>query len=165
MVYPQPSAPLRFDATVQPGAGLRPIEARSRFGIPEGFDTEGFARNAKIYFVRLQAAWDAGNLPDIREFTSAEMFDEIKRQLDERGDASNRTDVVTLDAEVLGVTGNDREHMASVRFHGMLREELDGPAIAFDEVWNLTKPAVGNGGWVLAGIQQVQSQQPYQVEV
>ena len=165
MVYPQPSAPLRLEATVQPGAGLRPIAARSRFGIPEGFDTLSFARTAKIYFVRLQAAWDAGNLADIREFTSPEMYAEIARQLDERGAAPNRTDVVTLDADVLGVTSTDDLHMASVRFYGMLREDPDAPAAAFDEVWNLTKPVAGNGGWVLAGIQQVQTETPYQVEV
>lgn len=164
MVYPQPSAPLRLEATVQPGAGLRPIAARSRFGIPEGFDTLSFVRSAKIYFVRLQAAWDTGNLADIREFTSPEMYAEIAHQLDERGAAPNRTDVVTLDADVLGVTSTDDTHMASVRFYGMLREDPDAPATAFDEVWNLTKPVVGNAGWVLAGIQQVQTQTPYQVE-
>lgn len=164
MVYPQPSAPLRFEATVQPGAGLQPIAARSRFGIPEGFDTISFVRNAKIYFVRLQAAWDAGHLADIREFTSPEMYAEIARQLEERGAAPNRTDVVTLDADVLGVTSTHDLHMASVRFYGMLREDPDAPAAAFDEVWNLTKPISGNAGWVLAGIQQVQTEPPYQVE-
>ncbi len=165
MVYPQPSAPLRLEATVHPGAGLRPISAPSRFGIPEGFDITAFVRNAKVYFVRLQAAWDAGDMADIREFTTAQMCEEIGRQLEERGATPNRTDVVTLDAEVLGVTSTADEHMASVRFHGMLRENVDGPAESFDEVWNLTKPVAGNGGWVLAGIQQIQTESPYQVYV
>jgi predicted lipid-binding transport protein (Tim44 family) len=35
----------------------------------------------------------------------------------------------------------------------MISEDKGAPA-AFDEVWHLTKPASGKGGWVVAGIQQ-----------
>jgi predicted lipid-binding transport protein (Tim44 family) len=46
--------------------------------------------------------------------------------------------------------------MASVRFYGVIREGVGANAQPFDEIWNLTKPSVGAGGWVLAGIQQNQ---------
>lgn len=164
MVNPHPSAPLRLESASQPGAGRRPAVPAPSLGIPAGFDVETFTRNAKVYFVRLQAAWDAGNLNDIREFTTPEMFAEIRMQLEERGTVPNQTDVVTLDAEVLGVASTASEHMASVRFHGMLREQEGGAAQPFDEVWNLTKPAQGGGGWVLAGIQQIQTEPAHGID-
>jgi predicted lipid-binding transport protein (Tim44 family) len=53
--------------------------------IPADFDVAGFTRNAKVNFIRLQAASDTGNLNDIREFTTPEMFAELKMELAERG--------------------------------------------------------------------------------
>jgi predicted lipid-binding transport protein (Tim44 family) len=127
----------------------------SGYHAPAGFDADGFVRNAKVYFVRLQAAFDAGNTADLREFTSPEMFAELKLEIDERNGAPNQTDVVTLEAVLLGVESGATEHLASVRFSGMLREQADAPAEPFDEVWNFARPAQGEGGWVLAGIQQL----------
>ncbi|AJK47722.1 TIM44-like domain-containing protein [Burkholderia plantarii] len=121
--------------------------------VPAGFDTEAFVRNAKVYFVRLQAAWDQGNMADIREFTTPEMFAEVKIDLDSRGAGKNQTDVVQLDADLLGVEQHGSQSEASVRFHGLIRENPGAPAESFEEVWNLTKS--GNEGWLLAGIQQI----------
>lgn len=125
------------------------------WGIPADFDAEGFVRTAKVQFVRLQAAFDAADLADLREFTTPEMYAELALDIGERKGASNRTDVVTLDAQLLGIETTEAEHVASLRFTGMVREEADGEARPFDEVWNLVKPVSGNGGWVLAGIQQL----------
>ncbi|WP_035881362.1 Tim44 domain-containing protein [Cupriavidus metallidurans] len=124
------------------------------WGVPADFDTESFLRNAKVHYVRLQAAWDAGNQDDIREFTTPEMFAEIKMDLSERGSEVNKTDVVTLDAQLLGIESAPTQHIASVRFSGMIREKAGEPAQPFGEVWNLAKATSGNGGWLLAGIQQ-----------
>jgi len=124
--------------------------------LPAGFDEEGFTRQAKLNFLRLQAAYDAGNLDDIREFTSPEMFAEIKLQLAERGDADQQTDVLNLDALVLEALEEDNRYVVSVRFTGLIREEKDAPATEFNEIWHLTKPSTGKQGWVVAGIQQAQ---------
>ena len=123
--------------------------------IPAGFDAEGFVRIAKVNFVRLQAANDAKNLDDIREFVAPEMFAEIKMQMDERGNEPQQTDVVTLNAELLEVVTESNRHVASVHFSGMIREPAGAAAVPFNEVWNLTKPTEGGKGWVVAGIQQV----------
>lgn len=123
--------------------------------IPEGFDVEGFVRNAKVQFVRLQAVFDAGDLADLREFTTPEAYAELAMQIGERGEAANRTDVVTLDAQLLGIESSADVHVASVRFSGMIREDAGSEAKPFDEVWNLVKPVSGPGGWVLGGIQQL----------
>lgn len=123
------------------------------WGVPADFDSASFLHNAKVYFVRMQAAWDAGDLDDIREFTTPEMFAEIRLDLTSRGAVENRTDVVRVDAELLGIEEKDNEHLASVRFSGLIREEKNAPAQEFAEVWNLVKR--GNDGWLLAGIQQL----------
>ena len=122
--------------------------------IPADFDTVGFLRHAKTNFLRMQAAWDKGDAQDIREFTTPEMFAELKMQLTERGASANHTDVVTLEAELIGVETVGDEHLASVRFNGMVKEDEHAPAEAFNEIWVLSKPMNGNGGWLLAGIQQ-----------
>lgn len=123
--------------------------------IPEGFDSEGFLRIAKLNFVRLQAANDTKNINDIREFVSPEMHAEIKLQMDERGNAPQQTDIVTLNAELLEVVTEGQQHIASVHFSGMIREVADTAASPFEEVWNLAKPLDGSRGWVVAGIQQI----------
>lgn len=139
------SGPVEATATTAASTGLR---------VPANFDIAGFVRNAKVQFIRLQASFDSGNLNDLREFTSPEMFAELRMQIEDRKGAANVTEVVSVEAEFLGVDSNDAEHMASVRFYGVIREAVGAPAQSFDEVWNLTKPVHGAGGWVLAGIQQ-----------
>jgi predicted lipid-binding transport protein (Tim44 family) len=125
------------------------------WSVPAAFDSVGFLRHAKTYFIRLQAAWDKADVNDLREFTSPEMFAEMKQQLLERGASANHTDVVTLDAEMLGLEQIGNEHLASVKFSGMIRESENAQAEPFTEVWNLSKPVSGAGGWILAGIQQM----------
>lgn len=137
------------------GAGVASNAAPVR-NIPADFDVAGFVRNAKVQFIRLQAANDAGNLDDIREFTSPEMFAELKMDITERGPVTSVTEVVSIDADVLDVAEETTQHVVSVRFNGLIREDKFAPAEAFDEVWHLTKSRDGRTGWVLSGIQQMQ---------
>ncbi|WP_018150922.1 Tim44 domain-containing protein [Leeia oryzae] len=122
--------------------------------IPAGFDVEGFVRSAKVHFIRLQAANDSGNLDDIREFTTPEMFAEIKMDISDRKGAHQETDVVNIDAEVIEVIDESSRQVASVRFTGLIREDKHSPAEPINEIWHLVKPRAGNCGWLLAGIQQ-----------
>lgn len=159
----QPEAPQAFQqydqqGYAQPQSGYDAPQSypQPAGNLPPDFDEAAFVRNAKVYFVRMQAAWDAANLDDIREFTTPEMFAEIRVDLADRGPAGNVTDVVTLDAQLLGVEATGHDWLAAVRFAGMLRETPGAAPQPFAEVWNLVKPLRGPGGWVLAGIQQVQ---------
>ncbi|MEB0141075.1 MULTISPECIES: Tim44-like domain-containing protein [unclassified Undibacterium] len=133
-----------------------PVAANAAtWSVPADFDVPAFLRSAKTYFIRLQAAWDKADINDLREFTSAEMYAELKLEIQERGATANVTDVVHIDAELLGIETVGNDHLASVKFTGMIKESQNAPAEAFAEVWNLSKPANGQGGWVLAGIQQL----------
>ena len=141
--------------SARPGSVAALSEQAAPWGVPADFDVPGFLRNAKVYFVRLQAAWDEKNLADIRQFTTPEVFAEIRMQIEEEKGAQNRTDVVTLEAELLGIETGAADYLASVRFTGTLRENDRSAPEPFDEVWNLTKPKDGQSGWLLAGIQQL----------
>lgn len=149
----QPSA---FESAAGGSAGgMSAANGGATWEIPADFDVPAFLRNTKTYFIRLQAAWDKADTNDIREFTTPEMFGEIKLQLQERGASANHTDVVSLNAELLGIETQANEYLASVKFSGMIKESENAPAEPFTEVWNLAKPTNGQGGWILAGIQQV----------
>ena len=122
--------------------------------LPEGFDVEAFLRQAKLNFIRLQAANDRGDMDDIREFCTPEMEAEVQLQMQERAGTTQQTDVVRLNAEMLDVSTEGNRAVASVRFTGEIREEPEAAPEAFSEVWHLSKPLDGSRGWCVAGIQQ-----------
>lgn len=159
----QPSNTMARTAATAPIVGARSGSAMDEllrggrsidepWGIPADFDTAGFVAHARSYFGRLQDAWAANNFEELAEFTTQEMFTALTHELRSRG-AVNGTEVVTLDAKLLGMEHDAREHLASVRFSGTMR--VDGELETFDEVWNLAKPVDDSTGWLLAGIQQL----------
>jgi len=145
---PPPSQASGFDA---PPAAT----ASAAANIPAGFDVAGFLRGAKLNFMKLQMANDRGNVEELREFTSADLFEELKKDVIERGGAKQQTDVMSLNADLLEVVTEGERHWASVRFSGMIRETPGAAPASFEEVWNLSKPVDGSTGWLLAGIQQM----------
>lgn len=123
--------------------------------IPAGFDSDGFLRQAKLNFVRLQAANDRGDMDDLKNFTTPEVFAEIQMQFQERGRTIQQTDIVELNASLIEVVTEQNQHVASVRFSGLLREDAGSVPASFDEIWHLSKPVDGSFGWRVAGIQQL----------
>jgi len=129
--------------------------------IPADFDVEPFLRQGRVAFIRLQAANDARDLNDIRDFTTPEMYAELAMQIQERGDVAQRTEIVNMDAKLLEVVtegeGRARRMIASVRFTGQFRDGAQGPIESLDEVWHVTKQLEDpQSTWLLAGIQQVE---------
>jgi predicted lipid-binding transport protein (Tim44 family) len=124
--------------------------------LPEGFDLPAFERVAKMIFIRLQAANDKGDLDDLRQFTTPEMFAAIRLDLQERGSDEQTTDVEKVEALVVDYAVEDGKQIVSVRFQGLISEESGVVAVPFDEVWHLVKPEGDSGFWAIAGIQQPQ---------
>jgi predicted lipid-binding transport protein (Tim44 family) len=155
---------MAFDASksaqgsgVQIGSGL---SGSQTWGIPEGFDSEGFVVAAKRNFVTLQDAWDRADVATLRSMMTDDMLGEIKSQLAERehhtGSEPNKTEVVMLDAKLLGIEDTGGDYMASVEFSGMIREEPSAGPSSFREVWNMTKSKSDTSGWLVAGVQALQ---------
>ncbi len=142
-------------AAVEPvvGAGLAP----SGPAVPDGFDVEAFLCDSKAHFIGLQAAWDRGDVPALRAMMTEGMLAEIQWQLAERertgGAAEMRSEVVMIDAQLLGIEEVDNGYMASVEFSGLMRESLDAGPNPFRELWNITRPKGGEGRWLVAGVQ------------
>lgn len=151
-----PSARAHYDApATDRNTGSGGVAGATRANGPADFDADSFLRHAKLNFVRLQAANDAADIDDIRQFTTPEMFAEIKLQMEERGGAPQKSDVIGLNAELIEVTTEFRQHIASVRFFGTIRAgEVAEP---FDEIWHITKPVDDSRNWAIAGIQQADS--------
>ncbi|MEW6165798.1 MAG: Tim44-like domain-containing protein [Pseudomonadota bacterium] len=150
--YAGAGAPMPFDAGKVSAGGTAAPQPAAR--IPAGFDAEGFLRQAKLNFIRLQAANDRGDMDDIKTFTLPEVFAEIQMQYEERGRTTQLTDVVQLDADLMEVVTEGDMHIASVHFHGLMREEEGAAPAPFGEIWHLAKPVSGGFGWRVAGIQQ-----------
>lgn len=154
----------RFGDLTQPQAGgaLRGsgLSGASGWGVPAGFDVEGFLQASKANFIGLQAAWDRSDIPSLRAMMTDDMLAQIKAQLAEReqhsGSATNVTDVVMLEARLLGIEELDHAYIASVEFSGMIREDVSSGPNPFREVWNITRPKAGSGGWLVAGVQALQ---------
>jgi predicted lipid-binding transport protein (Tim44 family) len=143
-----PAQPASSSAAVEP-------EAVSRAFVPAAFDSDGFARTAKMIFIRLQAANDSADLDDLRKFTTPELFASLRLDLQERGPSAQATDVVAIEAEVLDVANEADRQVVSVRFHGQVVEEPGTAPVAVNEVWHLVKPHDDSRSWAIAGIEQV----------
>ena len=116
-----------------------------------------FLRVAKTSFIRLQAAHDAGDLDDIRDYTTPELYAEIAMQVKERGEAAQRTEVVNIDAQLLEAVVEGDYAIATVRFSGLIRENNAANPEPFDELWHVRKSLKQrNGAWLVAGIQQME---------
>jgi predicted lipid-binding transport protein (Tim44 family) len=129
------------------------------WGIPAGFDVDGFVTAAKRNFVTLQDAWDRSDISALRSMMTDAMVVEIRNQLAEREaqfpGQPNKTEVVMLEAQLLGIEEQADVYLASVEFNGMIREDASSGPSPFREVWNMSKSKQG-GGWLVAGVQALQ---------
>ena len=152
-----------FDSSAPARSGVRIgsslIGGNQNWFIPADFDVQGFVSAAKQNFISLQAAWDRSDIPALRAMMTDSMLREIQGQLAEREtlvQGPNTTEVVMIEAQLLGIEDLGEGYMASVEFSGMIREEAHVAPSPFREVWNMTKPKIGGSGWLVAGVQALQ---------
>jgi predicted lipid-binding transport protein (Tim44 family) len=154
--WPHPGAPFsgaqvgRVPVGAMPGATAGSAQAEG------SLDEEAFVAAAKRGFVALQAAWDSADHDMMRQLMTDDLLADIEEQLAARSVQPNRTDVVTLDARLLGLDVVDGFELASVEFTGMIREDEGAAAVPFREIWNMTRPISRSRGWLVAGIQPLQ---------
>jgi predicted lipid-binding transport protein (Tim44 family) len=135
------------------------LSGSQAWGVPAGFDVDSFVTAAKRNFVTLQDAWDRSDISALRSMMTDSMVVEIRNQLSEREaqfpGQPNKTEVVMLDAQLLGIEEQADAYLASVEFNGMIREDAASGPSPFREVWNMSKSKQG-GGWLVAGVQALQ---------
>lgn len=141
--------------TPEIGSGLRASQSTPQSSRPAWFNEEEFMRAAKTHFIRLQAAWDTGDMKDIREYTTPELYAELALERQQLDNADQFTEVVSLNAELLDVVTQGDQVMASVRYSGLIREARDAEPEAFSEIWHIQRALSDpQANWYVAGIQQ-----------
>ncbi len=128
------------------------------WSIPAGFDADGFVNKAKETFIVMQDAWDRSDTKSLRNLMTDNMLEEIKAQIAERDATASvgqmtKTEVITLEARLLGIEESVDGHLASIEFAGMIREDVGAQPESFKEVWNMSLSKTTNSGWLVAGIQ------------
>lgn len=138
------------------GAGLHVGEAAMPpSGLPANLDAAALIDSARDQFLRLQAAWDAGDEAVLAALTTPEMLAELREHMPAAGGPPNRTEVLSLQARLLGVDDLGSVWLASIEFSGTVRESFDRPAAPLRELWLMTReqaalPAGAAATWRLA---------------
>lgn len=151
---PAGEAPASAQPVYGGGAGALPNSVAAMTRWPAGFNADEFSRQAKLNFVRMQDANDKKDLAGMQEFLTPELYREIEADVRAKGDTPQKTEVVTLTADVLDVATEGELYVVSVRFSGLIRENTGQEPQAFNEIWHLEKPVSGRSGWLVSGIQQ-----------
>lgn len=119
---------------------------------PADFNKEAFLKAAKENFVLLQKAWATGNVIEISEFTTDDLFIEITHELKQRGKEALTCEVQSLEADLMGIAQYEGKYYASVSFNASLL--INNEVEMAREIWVLEKPVEGEGGWLLTSINQ-----------
>ena len=105
---------------------------------------------ARSRFLRLQAAWDAGDVQALGHLTTPDMLQELLPVLGSRVGGPSRTDVITLHATLIDVEELGAAWLASVEFSGLIHESAEQGAVPFRELWMLAAAKDGAPSWRLA---------------
>jgi len=135
-----------FDIHESFGNNQQPVKQ-----LPAGFDELAFLNSSKKFFTMMQAHFDKGDLKALGEYCTDEVLDNISMDLRQRGNQVNVTEVLELNAELIGFETDVDEQIATVVFTGQVREAAGAPVEHIEELWVLSRPVSG-GGWVLAGV-------------
>ena len=151
------------DLALNPAAGeadAGPQWGAADSSLPAGFDAAAFLEASKAHFIQLQAAWDRADIPALRAMMTDDMLGQIQSQLLERehqaGAVGQSSEVVMLDAKLLGIEEQPGEYLASVEFSGLIRDAAAAGPNPFREVWSIIRPRNGADGWLVAGVQAMQ---------
>lgn len=124
-------------------------------------DANHFVPAAKEIYIRMQKAWDSGDIEDIRQFCTPEIADRIAKDMSPNSE--NRTEVATLNAEIADSWIESDMEWVAVNYTAMLREQqidhtgatIEDQTAEVNEVWIFQhSPNSDDPTWYLAGIQQ-----------
>lgn len=135
--------------------GATPQAADPGVDIPASFNQEEFLRGAKMAYTRMQKSWDNRDLADIAQFATPAVMRELEAQA-RQDPGPSRTELLKVDAELVGVEPEGDNLRAQVLFDTLMREDPSQTAPENTrEIWHFLR--IGqNGNWKLDGIQQVQ---------
>ncbi len=116
-------------------------------------DTQAFLSVARESFLQMQAAWDRADLGALSLLATEALLDDLREQLAQRPPGPNCTQVLQLDARLMGLEDLHEAYVASVEFSGLIREQVNAAAHPFRELWLLADVKASGRGWKLARVQ------------
>ena len=124
---------------------------------PADFDEREFLEGARTAYIRLQSSWDKRDLADIRQFTSPEVWEELRLEA-EKDPTPGKTEIVYVNASVTKVEKLEGDMVVSVLFDALLRESpQQAQPESVKEIWHFSRKASDpNSFWRLEGLQQVE---------
>lgn len=140
----QPSHSMTFDQADALGRRAVSVE------LPSGVDMPALLSDLRDHFVRVQTAWDTGQVEDLRVLVTPDMLDHLWDARPGSESGVDRTEVVTLRATLLGLDAVGDCQLAMVEFSGLIRESAQEGAVPFRELWMLARGADASGPWKLA---------------
>lgn len=131
------------------GSGLTPPPA-SLQRLPDGTEVPHFLRQAKATFLHLQNLNSAESLEEVRKYMTPELFLALQEDIKAN---TEMADFPQLDCQVIEAVNEGNRMVASVRFSGMVSENVGASAVPFAETWHYVKEG-DSSRWLIAGIQQ-----------
>ena len=138
-------------ASNAPVGGFGGAYTNSGNQLPDGSEPAMFLRFARQRFNHIQAMNTASNIEEIRRYFTPEMYQEIYQDISSNQDVAEFTNLL---ANVVEHTTENGQYIVSVRFTGMVSEDLNSASQPFAEIWHFVKPQGSQEEWVVAGIQQ-----------
>jgi len=140
----------QFDTNLMGGGSGSAAQASQ---VPDWFNAESFVERAKGHFVHLQKAWDSNDLDEIQDFVTPEMYNVLATERRAQTEEPS-TEVVSLNAQLGGISQQGSLVEASVVFSGEMRENSSVPT-PFNETWHMVRDMrQENANWYLQGIEQ-----------
>ncbi|GLR26843.1 Tim44 domain-containing protein [Limnobacter litoralis] len=141
--------------TFEPAAPEPEPEGGLVKSLPAGFDESAFIAQVKKFYITMQALFDRADMVELHKYCTDDVLRALEQEIKaQRPAGGQQTDVVTLNAELIGFELDVDEEIATVHFSGHVREEAGEPAEQFEELWTLVRPVApaAGAGWLLAGV-------------
>lgn len=145
----------------QPVSGGQTANQTQNFGVytnngnslPDGSEPASFLRIARQRFNHIQAMNSATNIEEIRRYLTDDLYQSMYNDIISNQD-QDVAEFSNLTAMIADSTTENGQYIVSVRFSGMVSEDLNSLPQPFSEVWHFVKPAGSTEDWLVAGIQQ-----------
>lgn len=135
------------------GSSAAPVAAPV-INAPAWFNEQSFVAAAREHFMSLQQHWDANEMDKIAEFVTPQLFEFLKRERAEIGEAYQSTYVDDLQIQLDGVDDQAEKTIATLTFIGVSKNSRFDQGEPFSESWRMERAQGENQPWLVAGIRQ-----------
>ena len=128
--------------------------------LPDWFNKEDFLNGARSAYMMLQKAWDEGNLDEIKDLTTTEVYNQIHSQFTSQP-PQGATRILQVNAELVDFQELEQQTEAAVMFDNLIAESdsqgNEGRAAQVRELWHFIRDKESTAPtWYLDGIQQIE---------